>query len=549
MKRAGSSAPTSPTAAARAIVGGALALALSGVCVADPWAMYASGPTRVSTASGGAPGLGPVLWTASVDPSGQTVEFPTQAGVVSAFDRVYAIGRIGPASAGAWVLLACDAATGEPRFAAPIPAPIFDSWSTPAIDLTNGTVIVASGFSLRAIDATSGSTRWTATLPRPIVNASPLVTIDRGPADRVLITDYDGFGSGAGLVCINADPFDAALNPHQPGDILWRFPIGGSSGNSPAVLGDTAFVASTGDGSSDNGRILAIALTTAAPAAPLWTFTSPQPQGFFGGLSIAPGPAGPSLFAASYGFVGGQFNSTLVKLDATSGTLRWSASTGRTSSTPIPLPSGHVLVSTGLLGFGAVPSLQLLRDDGSSAARLWDTAVDSWIDANTNGIMDPGEYLAVGGWTTLPLAFPAQAAPGASGPAWRAIVGSPPASGAGPNDTLLELDLSLHPADPAFVRRAIPGAGATPALAIGTGGVARVFTTGPAGLRAIAVGCPANCDGTTTQPLLTPADFVCFLARYRAGDPKANCDGSTAQPMLTPADFVCFLARYRQGCP
>ncbi|QYU66986.1 hypothetical protein J4558_18795 [Leptolyngbya sp. 15MV] len=61
-------------------------------------------------------------------------------------------------------------------------------------------------------------------------------------------------------------------------------------------------------------------------------------------------------------------------------------------------------------------------------------------------------------------------------------------------------------------------------------------------------GCYANCDGSTGTPQLTPADFVCFLNKFRAGDPYANCDGSTGTPALTPADFVCFLNKFRAGC-
>ncbi|QYU68941.1 hypothetical protein J4558_02025 [Leptolyngbya sp. 15MV] len=60
--------------------------------------------------------------------------------------------------------------------------------------------------------------------------------------------------------------------------------------------------------------------------------------------------------------------------------------------------------------------------------------------------------------------------------------------------------------------------------------------------------CYPNCDGSTLAPVLTPADFVCFLNKFRVGDPYANCDGSTATPTLTPADFVCFLASFRNGC-
>ncbi len=61
--------------------------------------------------------------------------------------------------------------------------------------------------------------------------------------------------------------------------------------------------------------------------------------------------------------------------------------------------------------------------------------------------------------------------------------------------------------------------------------------------------CYANCDGNTTAPLLSAADFVCFLGRFKAGDVYANCDNNTAPPTLTAADFVCFLDRFRAGCP
>lgn len=61
--------------------------------------------------------------------------------------------------------------------------------------------------------------------------------------------------------------------------------------------------------------------------------------------------------------------------------------------------------------------------------------------------------------------------------------------------------------------------------------------------------CYANCDGSTMQPLLGPADFSCFLSRYRAGEAWANCDGSTTAPVLGAADYSCFVQRYRAGCP
>ena len=60
--------------------------------------------------------------------------------------------------------------------------------------------------------------------------------------------------------------------------------------------------------------------------------------------------------------------------------------------------------------------------------------------------------------------------------------------------------------------------------------------------------CYANCDGSTTPPVLNVNDFACFGARFAAGDSYANCDGSTTPPTLNINDFVCFLDRFAAGC-
>ncbi len=73
-------------------------------------------------------------------------------------------------------------------------------------------------------------------------------------------------------------------------------------------------------------------------------------------------------------------------------------------------------------------------------------------------------------------------------------------------------------------------------------------TTNGASL-AIATPCYANCNGNTDAPLLTAADFTCFLNKFRAGDPYANCNGNTDAPLLTAADFTCYLTKFRAGCP
>jgi hypothetical protein len=60
--------------------------------------------------------------------------------------------------------------------------------------------------------------------------------------------------------------------------------------------------------------------------------------------------------------------------------------------------------------------------------------------------------------------------------------------------------------------------------------------------------CYANCDLSTSAPVLNVADFACFLNKFAAADPYANCDGSTVAPTLNVADFACFLNKFAAGC-
>jgi hypothetical protein len=61
--------------------------------------------------------------------------------------------------------------------------------------------------------------------------------------------------------------------------------------------------------------------------------------------------------------------------------------------------------------------------------------------------------------------------------------------------------------------------------------------------------CYGNCDGSTAPPVLSAADFTCFLNAYAIGSPYANCDASTVPPRLNVADFGCFLRAFSGGCP
>jgi len=61
--------------------------------------------------------------------------------------------------------------------------------------------------------------------------------------------------------------------------------------------------------------------------------------------------------------------------------------------------------------------------------------------------------------------------------------------------------------------------------------------------------CYANCDGSSSAPVLNVNDFICFQNLFAAGDPAANCDASTTPPVLNVNDFVCFSNAFAAGCP
>jgi hypothetical protein len=59
--------------------------------------------------------------------------------------------------------------------------------------------------------------------------------------------------------------------------------------------------------------------------------------------------------------------------------------------------------------------------------------------------------------------------------------------------------------------------------------------------------CYANCDHSTTPPVLTVSDFTCFLNRFVAVDVYANCDQSTTPPPLTSSTSSAFSTASPQG--
>ena len=63
----------------------------------------------------------------------------------------------------------------------------------------------------------------------------------------------------------------------------------------------------------------------------------------------------------------------------------------------------------------------------------------------------------------------------------------------------------------------LTGASLGTAVTAGAGGLSNTY--GIADIPGPVVPCYANCDGSTGAPLLSAADFVCFLAKFRAGCP------------------------------
>lgn len=410
-----------------------------------------------------------------------------QTGLVVDRSRVYAMTQ---ENGNNYFAVALDRETGAEIWKTPIAPVIFESWSSPVIDIEHNTLIVATGSTIAAIDTQTGDEVWAHTLSSTIVNASPVVTTDLGDRDRVLITNYSFGGLGsAQLICINTDAFNAETNPYQPGELVWSRSLSAdTSGNTPAYQNGRVYFATASNGSGSRGTIRSYDVTgDTAPSSPAWTFTNTINAGFFGGVSIAKG----HIYASSYSFTGLQTSANTVKLDKRTGDLVWSVATNRTDATPIILPNGDVIVSAGIAQgetsnlpfFGSIPSVAYISDEGANASLEWDSFLETHSDTNGNGVWDFGEaYLSIGGWTHQPIALTTNGQP-------YLLVGTlprnSPTSYIGNNTDLRLVDLRKAPSEPGFVVDHASGTGNTPALASGW-----IFSGSDTGIRAYAPPSP-----------------------------------------------------------
>lgn len=478
------------------------------------WAGFAGGPERLSIAAPGATGPVSISFPRFVADGDEDESFVLygQTGVVVTDDLVIGVGYRGESgprgSGGAGQPDGLGTTVGETATAMPIesqrplgsdaiaafsrlngalvwsasiPLAILDSWSSPCLDIQHGTVIVAAGSDVLALSLDDGSPVWSTDLGRIVVNASPAVTADLGPADRLFITDHSyATGSDGRLFCLNIDPFDAARNPYQPGEIVWSVDLDGqTSGCTPAYAGGMVYVAtSTGGTAWDQGTIQAYDATRRQAPAPKWVYQHTDPTGFFSGPVIR----GDALYASTYSFQGLQYSASTIRLDRSSGVQKWSVPTNRTDVSPVPLGDGRVLVSGGIPfneqfpAFGSLPSLQLIYETPwGSAARVWDSAYETHQDSNNDGDWDPGEsFLSIGGWTIQPVVVE-------RGGVLMAYVGASPDPTIdgffGASDRLVLVNLDKRPDQAGFIVQSVDGCGASPAV-VGD----ELYSVGAAGL-------------------------------------------------------------------
>jgi len=491
----------------------AIAAALSPIAPAQHLTL-GSAPDRVARTDGqldpGPSDLTTPLWVfPASDPTvAGPIAWIKDAGPVVANDLVIAVSGADTSGTPArmWAVRRED---GSLAWSADLPNQLFDSWTTPTIDRVNRTVLYATGRPgadagvVQARRLTDGHLLWETALDKDVVNATVLVTTNRAGRDRAFVTDYEGFyagGDGATLYCINLDPYlnrhdpdgYPPDNPYQPGEIVWRVPLqSGASGATPAYDGRDVYLATAGDFDfAAGGAVLAFhAGATDAANALAWRSDTAGDNGFFGGVAVHDG----AVFAATYNYNAGTSSARLLKLDASDGSLLWSTPSNRTDSIPIPLDDGRIVLSTGIPGYGSAPTVQVFQDLGSSAALIDDSAHATWHD-DGDGLLEPGEFDVLGGWTHQPCVVDHHPLTGAP----VLFVGSIDVPAAGQFSRgytrLSMIDLTRGFADPTCVLSTFDGAGSSPAIVQRS-----LYTIGADGLYAFGLpyALDVNADGRT----------------------------------------------------
>ncbi len=413
-------------------------------------------------------------------------------------------------------------------WAAPVARTLLDSYSAPVIDEQRQQVIVTTGRQVRALHLMNGSQQWVINTVQPIVNASPLVTSDLGVRNRLFFTDYDGAGTGGRLHCVNLDPFHAAANPFNPGETVWSVVIGGTSGNTPAYADGRVYVCTAGEYGVSGGDVRCFDARSSSSPGPLWMTANPTGEGFYAGLAVARVGSELGVYAASYAFFGGTTSANLLKVRASDGAVVWSLPCNRTSATPLVMHDGRVVLSTGVSGYGSLPTVQVFRDFGPTADMMWDSSIATWVDSNNNGVRDNGEYTRLGGWSVQPALDRTTNT---------LLVGVIPTGGSGACSLMGVVSMGPGALSVPQIGAFVAGCGSSPVIA-----GRNVYSIGPSGLHGFGVVPPQgdiNSDGR-----LDEEDLYAFGPLSLAQD--ARCDVN-ADGQISSADRELLEILVRAG--
>ncbi|GIW73519.1 MAG: hypothetical protein KatS3mg103_0041 [Phycisphaerales bacterium] len=193
MARATTPGPTSrpgARAAAATLAAFGLACLVGHAGAQDAWTHAGRDASRIALAEASAlPDLTSPAWT--FDAQGLLQPIPQATVVVSADGVGVVLGAIGDQAHA----LALDVRTGRELWRAPIDAPVFASWASPAVvgQRDQGLALVASGTTAHALDLGTGRTLWRQDLGQSVVNASPAIDAD---ANLAWLTTYDPLRRG-----------------------------------------------------------------------------------------------------------------------------------------------------------------------------------------------------------------------------------------------------------------------------------------------------------------------------------------------------------------
>jgi hypothetical protein len=193
---------------------------------------------------------------------------------------------------------------------------------------------------------------------------------------------------------------------------------------------------------------------------------------------------------------------------------------------------------------GSYTEAQIWTRSGSYVG--WDSDPSAWTLHDTVSAWSAGPAVPVVGMLNNPIVIEANETIGIY---IMTQFGGISYTGSGPQQHYSDANLALF----SDLVRSNPWGGSTFTPRVFSGTIHYIM-----GGRRSSQACYANCDGSTTAPVLNVDDFSCFINEYATAQALpdeqqiphyANCDRSTTPPVLNVDDFICFINEFAQGCP